>query len=161
MIYLRDIKKNKFWKFEIGKLAERFAESYESPENLTQSNVFYCDGSGWNGRTSGYCFGLEDELILIITPENLTNNVAEYTAILEAMRSADIYDIIISDSLLAVNQIKGLWITRNTKLRELMQQCAFIMKEKKLYLSWIERGCNLAGIKIDKQYKGLSLGYVK
>ena len=152
-ITLRDIKNNQIFKFDRLKLARDFCEEYENPNDLVMSKVFYCDGSGFNGKTSAICYGLESNLKLEILNENITNNVAEYRALISCMLESGYFDIILSDSLLAVNQINGSYKVLNPHLLVLCKKCIFLMKQKKLLISWISRDINLAGIYIDKKYK--------
>ena len=67
-----------------------------------------------------------------------TNNVAEYTAVIEALRWVKNNPILPSlretiecylDSILVVNQLNGLYKIKNTKLRELLSSVRIIEQE--------------------------------
>lgn len=157
MIYLKDIKKNKIFQLPNLEASYLFCDTYNNPGHLTEINRIYCDGSGFNGKTSAYCYGPKENLKLIITSESLTNNVAEYSAILKAVQSSEVFDWITTDSLLCVNQIKGIYKTNNSKLLFLKEKCRVLIYRKKLTLTWTKRNSNYAGIHIDKVYKKLKL----
>ncbi len=105
----------------------------------------WCDGSGWNGQLSKFGILLEDGKHSTMTfPYPLTNNQMEYSSIILAGIVAHPDDEILSDSLLAVNQIAGRWKVREIHLIPLRQAAAALIQGKNLTLKWIPRGENKA-----------------
>ena len=112
----------------------------------------YVDGSGVNasGEGSGFAFLIEGQNKKHVeSRKGLTNNQAEYTAILQALktvpsgREVELF----SDSELAVNQLKGRYKIRNQELREYSQKIWKVIHDHKLEVkfSWIPRSQNKAG----------------
>jgi ribonuclease HI len=104
----------------------------------------FCDGSGWNGKQSK--FGVLSTLdnITICFNQNITSNVMEYSAILLAATIADEGDELATDSQLAVNQIKGVWKTKDAKLKPLRDAAAILIAGKRIKLMWVPRRENRA-----------------
>lgn len=74
-----------------------------------------------------------------------SNNIAEYTAILKAVEWLDrmsMNALIVTDSLLAVNQINGKWQCHDEVLRGFQQKIKKLMKGNSI--RWIPREENLA-----------------
>lgn len=60
-----------------------------------------------------------------------TNNVAEYTAVIEALKKAKNADIhFFLDSTLVVNQLNGMFKIKDAKLRELFLQVKMLESER-------------------------------
>jgi ribonuclease HI len=108
----------------------------------------YVDGSG--GPNSGYGFFVKEtgESFYEKKP-NLTNNQAEYIAIISALNKyANSNDeiIIYSDSKNTVNQLNHEFAINNEQLRKLAQESwSLIGKFSNLTIVWIPRKENLAG----------------
>ena len=108
----------------------------------------YVDGSG--GENSGYGFFVKEtgESFFEKKP-NLTNNQAEYLAIIAAMKKfveSDDEIIIYSDSKNTVFQLNHEYAINNEQLRKLAQEAwGLIGKFSKITLTWIPRKENLAG----------------
>ena len=108
----------------------------------------YVDGSG--GENSGYGFLVKEtgESFYEKKP-NLTNNQAEYLAIITALKKfVNLEDeiIIYSDSKNTVNQLNHEFAINNEKLRELAQESWPLMgKFSNLTVTWVPRKENLAG----------------
>ena len=108
----------------------------------------YVDGSG--GPKSGYGFFVKEtgESFFEEKP-GITNNQAEYLAIISALKKYDISDdeiIIYSDSKNTVNQLKHEFAINNEQLRNLARDAWSIMaKFSNLKIIWVPRAENLAG----------------
>ncbi|MFZ9005559.1 MAG: ribonuclease HI family protein [Nitrosopumilaceae archaeon] len=108
----------------------------------------YVDGSG--GDNSGYGFFVKEtgESFYEKKP-NLTNNQAEYLAIIAALKKfvdSDQEITIFSDSKNTVCQLNHEYAINNEQLRSLAQEAwSIIGKFSKLTLTWVPRKENLAG----------------
>ena len=108
----------------------------------------YVDGSG--GGNSGYGYFVKEtgESFYEKKP-NLTNNQAEYLAIIAALKkfvNSDEEIIIFSDSKNTVSQLNHEFAINNEQLRALAQEAwPLIGKFSNLTLTWISRKENLAG----------------
>lgn len=102
-------------------------------KNLGTINVFTDGGSRGNPGESAYGFYIEkeDKNEIISVGKRIgvtTNNVAEYSAILESLKwiSQNLFEYQIlkinyfMDSNLAVNQLNGIYKIKNAKLREIL-----------------------------------------
>lgn len=108
----------------------------------------YCDGSGTNGRTSGYCViaGNGSHIEYKILGADYTNNEMEYAGMIRALEIAQGTDIVLSDSQLVVNQIAGKWKVKEPRLKPLADKARKILKGKPgVSVKWIPRIENLAG----------------
>ena len=106
----------------------------------------YCDGSGFNGKVSGYTVIQEgQEPIVMEFQENFTSNEMEYQAVLKALELATESDEIFSDSRLVVEQVKGNWAIKSKNILPFAQQANELLREKKCALTWVPREENLAG----------------
>ena len=90
------------------------------------------------------------EPIVIPYLETVTNNVGEYKAVqfalLEASEQKHVKSIeILTDSLLVVNQVNGLWKCRKPHLLPFLHETKALIKELQATLSWITREENPAG----------------
>lgn len=108
----------------------------------------YVDGSG--GPNGGYGFFVKEtgESFYEKQPD-ITNNQAEYMAIISALKNFSDYDseiIIFSDSKNTVSQLNHEFAINNEKLRELARDAwSLIGKFTNLTITWIPRKENLAG----------------
>jgi len=150
MIYLKNSMTGSMHIFETEDGAEAFIEYHEFPDKIIKCPVVYVDGSGWNGEQSGYCYVVDNAYFYKFSDVNLTNNQAEYLALKSALEVCKHDSVILSDSQLVVNQIKGSWYTNLERLRLDRDYCRDIIKDKRCKLIWIPRRENKAGIYIDK-----------
>ena len=108
----------------------------------------YVDGSG--GADSGYGYFVKEtgESSYEKKP-NITNNQAEYLAIITALKKfagTDDELTIYSDSKNTVSQLNHEFAINNEHLRTLAQESwSLIAKFSKIELKWIPRNQNLAG----------------
>lgn len=109
----------------------------------------HVDGSGWNGKVSGYAIVFIDDPdrfpIVIKNTENKTNNQREYEAIIEGIKHAEHGDLIVTDSQLCFNQIYGRWKVSDMDLFPLCDEARKLLTEKKCKIKWCERKQNKAG----------------
>ena len=108
----------------------------------------YVDGSG--GSNSGYGYYVKEtgESFYEKKP-NITNNRAEYLAIISALKKfvgTDDEITIYSDSKNTVSQLNHDYAINNEQLKELAREAwPIIAKYSKLKIKWIPRSENLAG----------------
>ncbi len=108
----------------------------------------YVDGSG--GANSGYGYFVKEtgESFYEKKPD-LTNNQAEYMAIISALNKYVDFDeeiIIYSDSKNTVNQLNHEFAINNEELRNLAREAwEIIGKFSNLSIVWVPRKENLAG----------------
>ncbi|MGD2106643.1 MAG: reverse transcriptase-like protein [Nitrosopumilaceae archaeon] len=108
----------------------------------------YVDGSG--GENSGYGYFVKETGDSFYEKKpNLTNNQAEYLAIITALKKfveSDQEITIFSDSKNTISQLNHEYAINNGQLRELAQEAwSIIGKFSKLTLTWVPRKENLAG----------------
>ena len=108
----------------------------------------YVDGSG--GAKSGYGFFVKETGESLFTEKlGLTNNQAEYLAIISALQryaNSDDEIIIYSDSKNTVNQLNHEFAINNEQLRNLARDAWSIMaKFSNLTIIWVPRAETLAG----------------
>jgi len=108
----------------------------------------YVDGSG--GTNSGYGFFVnETGESFYENRSDITNNQAEYMAIIYALRKFEISEDeikIFRDSLNTVNQLNLEFAINNDKLRSQAREAwSLIAYFSNLTLSWVPRSKNLAG----------------
>jgi ribonuclease HI len=78
----------------------------------------------------------------------MTNNVAEYTALLEALqwiKSNNMDKFFIDakgDSMLVINQVNGAWSIKSNTSKQFVQQIKDLIKGKDIKLSWVPREQN-------------------
>ena len=108
----------------------------------------YVDGSGGPGGGYGFFVKETGESFYEKKPD-ITNNQAEYMAIISALKKfADATEevIIYSDSKNTVSQLNHEFAINNEKLRELAREAwSLIGKFSNLTITWIPRKENLAG----------------
>jgi ribonuclease HI len=112
-------------------------------------------GQGPDGTGSGYAF-VRDRLgkkstrvERIKRRDGLTNNQAEYRALVYALLNvpAEAEVEVRSDSQLVVNQVKGVWETRDRELMRLRNRVSELVDSRCLHftIQWVPRERNLAG----------------
>ncbi|MGA8142427.1 MAG: RNase H family protein [Candidatus Acidiferrales bacterium] len=112
----------------------------------------FTDGSGQrpDGKSSGFAWIREDTRQQYIERvDGLTNNVAEYRAVISALkplRPASNVEVL-TDSLLLVSQLRGEYRILDPKLIKLANEVSTIVARKglKLKVTWVPRQENLAG----------------
>ena len=108
----------------------------------------YVDGSGGSNPGYGY-FVKETGESFYEKKTDITNNQAEYLAIISALKKyidSDEEITIYSDSKNTVNQLNHEFAINNEQLRDLAREAWAIMgKIPNLTISWIPRNENLAG----------------
>ena len=108
----------------------------------------YVDGSGGSNSGYGYFVKESGESFYEKKPE-LTNNQAEYLAIISALKKFVDFDdsiTIYSDSKNTVNQLNHEFAINNEQLRNLAREAwGIIGKISHLTIKWIPRKENLAG----------------
>lgn len=108
--------------------------------------IFFCDGSGYNGKESKICVCDEEGNSHISRfPVKHTNNEMEYEAVIFALNLCNECDTVKTDSKLVVEQVKGRWKVTKRHLLPLMLKARKLMNEKKVTIEWIPRNENLAG----------------
>lgn len=129
----------------------------------------YVDGAGWNGRFSAYAIKFEHPVnsigaIIKSVEGKKTNNEMEYTAVIAGAKLASEGDVIISDSQVVCNQIRGLLhpeadgIYRINKkhLKPLAEEAKRLILSKKISLKWVhgenEAGTLLKSLQRRRQY---------
>jgi ribonuclease HI len=108
----------------------------------------FVDGSG--GSNSGFGFFVKETGESFCKKEdNITNNQAEYMAIISVLKKfSDVQDkvIIYSDSKNTVSQLNHEYAINNEQLRSLAREAwELIPKFTNLQIKWIPRNENLAG----------------
>ncbi|MBI2444968.1 ribonuclease HI family protein [Candidatus Micrarchaeota archaeon] len=109
--------------------------------------IFF-DGSGWNGRSSGYAVVFSDSHkapIVVRLREEKTNNEMEYAGLLEALTHAEAGDELFTDSQLLVGQVLGGWKVNAAHLKPLVEKAKALVLAKRVTLVWVPREQNAAG----------------
>jgi len=121
---------------------------------------YYVDGSGWNGKESKFCVVQRDEYnqfnyhnYIAKLEFQLTNNEAEYYALIFALLRARPNDEIYMDSQLIINQVTGNWKINYEHLRRLREVAKKIMPEN-VKLIWVPREKNNAGVILEYESMG-------
>ena len=112
-----------------------------------ETNV-YVDGSG--GSNGGYGFFVKETGESFYEKQSdITNNQAEYMAIISALKKfvdTDLKITVYSDSKNTVSQLNHEFAINNEKLRELAREAwQLIAKFSNLTITWVPRKENLAG----------------
>ena len=104
----------------------------------------FTDGSGKTGK---YLFFVEEiSVVKSFQRKGITNNVAEYLPVIEALKAFPKDDVeIISDSRLIVNQLQKNFKIKNSELKKLAEQTWSLMKERKVIFTNVPREKNKAG----------------
>ena len=119
--------------------------------------IFYCDGACLPVNPGGYATWawvavdlqgreLTSALGCLGHGSGCTNNVAEYTAVLEALRWGKRQGgglvLVRTDSQLVVHQVNGTWRIKATPLLPLVQEARGLLAELGGRLEWIPREAN-------------------
>jgi len=118
----------------------------------------WADGAGYNGYMSRYAVVCEDqEPFVAETAANLTNNQAEYYALLTAIEMApdDAMVTIYLDSLLVVNQVNKKYQCHSKNLTSLLG-AALARINNRISVVWVPREKNKAGKILEKKVKDFS-----
>jgi len=111
----------------------------------------YTDGAGWNGKVSKYAYlilkdGKEIKREVEVVNKKLTNNEAEYTALIEALKDKNSKNATIyMDSKLVVEQLAGNYVVKAENLYNLFLKAQELVKKRNVKLKWIPRKKNIAG----------------
>lgn len=112
----------------------------------------YCDGAGAgpDGKRSGFAWLREDTgERRIERVDDLTNNVAEYRALIAALKYVchGTRVELLTDSLLVVSQLRGEYRILDPNLGKLAAELKTIAEQKRLTVkfTWIRRSENRAG----------------
>jgi ribonuclease HI len=102
----------------------------------------WTDGSG-KGK---YGYVTDTEVVRSFDKSDITNNEAEYLAVIKALEDNHDNEIeILFDSELMVNQLNHNYAIKNDCLRELALQVWKLAEERKVTYSWVPREKNRAG----------------
>ena len=127
---------------------------------LQPEKRIYVDGSGTG--IFGYAEDKKDTPYYQLKPvifekEGITNNEAEYLAVIKALESLDKYEkvTILSDSQLVVNQLTHRWKIKEERLADLAQMCWAIMKFNGVYVyyKWVGRNHNKMGRLLERELR--------
>ncbi|MFW9853368.1 MAG: RNase H family protein [Candidatus Thorarchaeota archaeon] len=103
----------------------------------------FVDGSGKSGK---FCYIVEGRQPKILKESGITNNQAEYKAIIAALQDVKEKDIeIYSDSQLAVRQLTYEYSIKEDHLRELANKVWNLCEGRNVKFFWIPRSKNKAG----------------
>ena len=103
----------------------------------------YVDGSGKSGK---YCYVAEGRAPKILEESGITNNQAEYKAVIVALQDIKEKDIeIFSDSELIVKQLTYEYSIKIDHLRQLAIQVWKLCEGRKVRFYWTPRSKNKAG----------------
>jgi ribonuclease HI len=103
----------------------------------------FVDGSGKSGK---FCYIIEGRPPKIQKECGITNNQAEYMAIIAALQDVKEKDIeIYSDSQLAVRQLTYEYSIKDDHLRELANKVWHLCEGRNVKFCWIPRSKNKAG----------------
>lgn len=110
----------------------------------------YCDGA-----LNRICYVFEGhQPIIIDLPKKVTNNTAEYLAIIYALEAAlrlrwkDL--VVFSDSQLVIRQLNKKYVIKKEHLQKLANQVWHLAKQlDSVEFKWIRRTENLAGIALE------------
>jgi ribonuclease HI len=114
----------------------------------------WIDGAGSHmaGQKARYCVIFEDGTEIVKDlPPGTTNNQAEYTGLLAALRDDRSREAtIFTDSQLLVGHVTKDWRVNKDHLREPVAQARRFLKERKAVLVWIPRDENRAGKRLER-----------
>ncbi len=111
---------------------------------------YYIDGAGWNGQVSKVCITKREKGFnrwnkIIIYQYKLTNNEAEYYALIETLKEVEDGDIIYTDSQLLVGQLIKGWKINYKHLQRLVNIAKPLIEGLHIKLIWVNRENNYAG----------------
>lgn len=105
----------------------------------------FTDGSGKTGKYAYLVDGPKRKL-RILEKKGITNNEAEYMALIQALTDNKDDDIeIFSDSELMVKQLNSEYAIKEERLRELAQQVWRLCEGRSVTFTWIPREKNKVG----------------
>ena len=106
--------------------------------------LIFTDGSGKTGK---YVYVIpEKKIVRLFQKRGLTNNEAEYNAVIMALKENKDNDIRIqSDSQLIVNQLNKNYKIKEPRLRKLAEKVWELCKGRNVHFYWIRRESNKAG----------------
>ena len=105
----------------------------------------FTDGSGKTGNYA-YVIDSDERKVKILKKKGLTNNEAEYSAVILALSDNPGVDIeIFSDSELMVNQLNQEYAIKKDELRSLAEEVWKLCEGRKVSFTWIPREQNKAG----------------
>ena len=117
-----------------------------------KSNIAYIDGS--SAGMYGYYYKGKT---MIVKTKPLTNNQAEWLGLYSLLSDLphNWNGIIYSDSLLVVNQWKGVYRIKNEQLKEIANTCRQLVIVKHLHFSleWISREKNIFGKILERELR--------
>lgn len=105
----------------------------------------YTDGSGKTGK---YAYLIEEKnKLMIFEKKGITNNEAEYMALIKALEdnSSEKEITILSDSKLMVSQLKHEYAIKEDRLRDLAQKVWALCADRKVEFQWVPREKNKVG----------------
>lgn len=106
----------------------------------------YTDGSGKTGKYAYVAEGLMKKKVKIFEKKGVTNNEAEYLAIIQALEDNKEKEICIhSDSQLVVNQLNQKFAIKENRLRELAEKVWKLCEGRSVTFNWTPREKNKAG----------------
>lgn len=107
----------------------------------------WVDGAGalFEGQKASIAFVSEDGAENIKELGRMTNNEAEYLAVIEALKTFPKGCTIYSDSQLVVGQLTKGWKVKSKNLLPYFKEAMNLMSEKQATLVWIPRKDNRAG----------------
>lgn len=106
----------------------------------------FTDGSGKTGK---YAYVIDDpqkKKVKILQKRGLTNNEAEYMAVVQALKENPKDDIeIFSDSELMVNQLNQSYAIKEDRLRKFAEEILSLCEGREVSFTWVPREKNKAG----------------
>ncbi len=85
-------------------------------------------------------------------PGPMTNNVAEYKALLEALTNEEVGDCTVNtDSRLLAGQLTMGWKVKAAHLKDVNAECKRLLVKKNCKLVWVPREHNLAGKLLERK----------
>ena len=109
--------------------------------------IIFCDGGSLNNQSESRqayaSFKLNKDIIRLPSLGSLTNNEAEYTSLIEALKHSLLNNIdkviIHMDSALVVNQVKGNWKVKSSNLHTYKNEVIELLNKFKSWeLKWID-----------------------
>jgi ribonuclease HI len=126
--------------------------------------IFHIDGAGMrpDGTGSGFAWvriGTKEQRIYRV--DGLTNNVAEYRALLSVLKhlAQGNQACIFTDSQLVCQQFSHSWLINDPKLIRLLERAENLIEEKQLeiHVKWIRREENVAGKLLERRDRNCRL----
>lgn len=106
----------------------------------------FTDGSGKTGKYIYLVDGPVRRPPKILRKDGITNNEAEYMAVIQALRDNPGEDVdIMSDSELMVNQLNQEYAIKEDRLRRLAEEVWSLCEGRSVTFTWVPREKNKAG----------------